>query len=132
MSADRIPRPRVLAIAMAAAAAIAAGALPPISATLRASDARRTAAQPPPARTDNLVALEMGGRTEGGRATGVDAGYLAEKALDGDPSTMYAAPNRTPLVLSFIGHDPALVSDVTITFASGPAKAPYGWPADYS
>jgi von Willebrand factor type A domain len=85
-----------------------------------------------PPRTDNLVALEMGGRTEGGRATGVDAGYLAERALDGDPSTMHAAPVGTPLVLSFVGHDVALVSDVTITFASSPAKPPYGWPADYT
>ena len=94
--------------------------------------APRGAAQALKPRGDNLVALEMGGRTEGGRATGVDAGFLAERALDGDPSTMYAAPAGTPLVLSFIGHDTALVSDVTITFASGPAKAPYGWPADYS
>jgi hypothetical protein len=90
------------------------------------------ALQTPAPRTDNLVALELGGRTEGGRASGVAAGYLAEEALDGNPTTMYAAPAGTPLVLSFIGHDTALVSEVAITFASPPAKAPYGWPADFS
>jgi hypothetical protein len=102
-----------------------------------AAASRSTAHQTPPQRptrvaTDNLVALEMGGRAEGGRASGVDAGYLAERALDGDPSTMYAAPVGTPLVLSFIGRDVTLVADVTIAFASAPAKAPYGWPADDS
>jgi hypothetical protein len=85
-----------------------------------------------PTRTDDLVAAEMGGRAEGGRASGVADGFLDQNAIDGDSSTMYAAPIGTPLVLSFIGHDVALVSDVTITFASAPAKAPYGWPADYS
>jgi hypothetical protein len=104
-------------IALVAIGAIPVGARAPIAAA---------------SRTDNLVALEMGGRAEGGRATGVDAGFLDDRALDGDPATMYAAPAGTPLVLSFIGHDTALVSDVTITFASAPAKAPYGWPADYS
>ena len=74
----------------------------------------------------------MGGRAEGGRATGVADGFLDQNALDGDPSTIYAAPVGTPLVVSFIGHDVALVSDVTITYASPPAKAPYGWPTDYS
>jgi hypothetical protein len=88
--------------------------------------------QTPKPRTDNLVASEMGGRAEGGRASGVADGFLDQNAIDGDSSTIYAAPVGTPLVVSFIGHDEALVSDVTITFASAPAKAPYGWPADYS
>jgi hypothetical protein len=88
--------------------------------------------QAPAPRTDDIVASEMGGRAEGGRATGVADGFLDQNAIDGDPITIYAAPLGTPLVLSFIGHDTALVSDVTITFPSTPAKAPYSWPADYS
>jgi hypothetical protein len=103
-----------------------------LGATHASVDTRAAAQESKPIATDNLVSLEMGGRTEGGRAAGVDSGYLAERALDGDPSTIYAAPAEAPLVLSFMGRDTALVSDVTITFASGPAKAPYGWPADYS
>ena len=123
---------RVLAIAIAAIVAVRAGALSPIAAASRAIIVPQSTAQTSKRRIDDLVALEMGGRTEGGRATGVDVGFLGERALDGDPSSVYAAPAGTPLVLSFIGHDVALVSDVTITFASGPAKAPYGWPADFS
>ena len=121
----------VLVSAMAAVLALIAGPLSPIGAASRAIAVTSTLQTSKP-RADNLVALEMGGRAEGGRATGVDAGFLAERALDGDSSTMYAAPVGTPLVLSFIGRDVALVSDVTITFATGPAKAPYAWPADYS
>ncbi|MGH9410315.1 MAG: discoidin domain-containing protein, partial [Vicinamibacterales bacterium] len=120
-----------LAAAIVCVGIVDAPLAPPIAAAPPIPGTSRVAQTPKP-RTDNLVALEMGGRTEGGRAAGVDSGYLAERALDGDPSTMYAAPVGTPLVLSFIGHDTALVSDVTISFASGPAKAPYGWPAYYS
>lgn len=123
---------RALVIAVAAVAVAPAGVLSALRAAPRAFVAPRRAAQTPTHHTDNLVALEMGGRAEGGRATGVADGFLDQNALDGDSSTIYAAPVGTPLVLSFIGHDVALVSDVTITFASPPAKAPYGWPADFS
>jgi hypothetical protein len=112
------------------ATAIAVGALSAI--VLASRPGPQTPSQGPAPRTDDIVASEMGGRAEGGRATGVADGFLDQNAIDGDPSTIYAAPLATPLVLSFIGHDSALVSDVTITFASAPAKAPYAWPADYS
>lgn len=67
-------------------------------------------------RTDNLVALEMGGRVEN-RMRDLGRERSADKALDGDPSTYWMAPTITPeLVLSFLGHDSALVSSVTLTF----------------
>src|SRR5581483_4284897 len=114
------------ALALCVPSLLASGRPPHVD---RATHAAQT---PKPPRTDNLVAIEMGGRHEGGRETGVAAGFLAENALDGDPLTMYAAPTGTQTVLSFIGRDSVLVSDVTITFATPPAKAPYGWPDDFS
>jgi len=119
-------------IVVTTAIALGAGALAPVVSASRAMLGPQTPAAAIAPRTDNLVASEMGGRAEGGRAPGVADGFLDQNAIDGDPSTIYAAPLGTPLVLSFVGHDVALISDVTITFASAPAKAPYGWPADYS
>ncbi len=120
------------ATAPVVAAAIAAGALSSIAAASHSITRPQATPTAPAARTDDLVASEMGGRAEGGRASGVADGFLDQNAIDGDPSSIYAAPLGTPLVLSFIGRDTALVSDVTITFASQAAKAPYGWPADNS
>jgi von Willebrand factor type A domain len=90
-----------------------------------------------PAHTDNLAALAMGGRVESPRSSGTPDGFLAERALDGDPATVWAdigARLHEPVgfVLSFIGRDIALVSEVTITFPSVSARLPYGWPTDSS
>ena len=72
------------------------------------------ASSPRLARTDNLVALEMGGRVEGHNVIVLE--YGPTRALDGKPNTWitgYASPS---IVLSFIGHNTALVSGVSVTF----------------
>jgi hypothetical protein len=87
------------------AAAIVAGALSPIFAAsrpMRTDQASSQAASAKP-RTDNLVALEMGGRFENQPARPGDLSNVPERALDGIPRTMWATlfPPET-LVLSFI------------------------------
>jgi len=73
------------------------------------------ASSPRLARTDNLVALEMGGRVEGHDRVTLDFGPT--RALDGKPNTFWLTGYTSPnLVLSFIGHDTALVSGISITF----------------
>ncbi len=130
---SRMPAMIAFGAALTAAFALCVQSLSARAGSFRAGRSPRAAAQAAkPPRSDNLIAVEMGGRHEGGSETGVAAGFLAEEALDGDPSTIYAAPTGTPTVFSFIGRDLALVSDVAITFATPPAKAPYGWPADFS
>jgi von Willebrand factor type A domain len=80
---------------------------------------RPQAARPP--RTDNLVALEMGGRVENSIRVPLDA-YVPTTLLDGDPATFLITTATAPdVVLSFLGHDTALVSGVTLTF---PPAAP--------
>src|SRR5258708_5316188 len=74
----------------------------------------QTATTPPP-RTDNLVALEMGGRVES-RLRDLGREYSIDKAMDGDPKTVWLSWGTKPeIVLSFFAHDSALVSAVTIT-----------------
>ncbi len=68
-----------------------------------------------PARTDNLVALEMGGRVES-RMRDLGREYTIDKAMDGDPKTFWLSWGTKPeVVFSFFAHDSALVSAVTIT-----------------
>ena len=111
------------------AAAIVAGALSPIFAAsrpMRTDQASSQAASAKP-RTDNLVALEMGGRFENQPARPGDLSIVPERALDGNPRTMWATlfPPET-LVLSFIGRDTALVSSVSITSPDPASPPPYG------
>ena len=84
-------------------------------------------AQTPKPRTDNLAALEMGGRFENQPARPGDLSSVPERALDGNPRTMWATlfPPET-LVLSFIGRDTALVSSVSITSPDPASPPPYG------
>ena len=95
------------------------------STTRRAAVSRTT---PPLAgpRTDNLVALEMGGRFENQPSRPGELAFVPERALDGDPKTMWAElfPPAT-IVLSFPGRDTALVSSVSITAPSPSAPPPY-------
>ena len=90
-----------------------------------AQAATSQAARPP--RTDNLVALEMGGRVENQPARPGDARVRAERALDGDAKTMWAElfPPAT-IVLSFIGRDTALVASVSIASPNADSPPPYG------
>jgi hypothetical protein len=83
-------------------------------------------AAPPPARTDNLVALEMGGRVENQPSRPGPLAFVPERALDGDPKTMWADlfPPAS-IVLSFAGRDTALVSSVSITPPDATAPPPY-------
>jgi Mg-chelatase subunit ChlD len=68
-----------------------------------------------PARTDNLVALEMGGRVET-RLRELTRENSIDKAMDGDPKTVWLSWGTKPeVVFSFFAHDTALVSSVTIT-----------------
>jgi Mg-chelatase subunit ChlD len=94
----------------------------------------------PPARpphTDNLVALEMGGRIES-RLRLLAGEYFATKLLDGDPRTLWMASGRLPheIVLSFLGRDTALVSGVTLAFPPSANDPIWGepnslmWPKD--
>jgi hypothetical protein len=70
--------------------------------------------QLPAIAADNLVALEMGGRVE--RTTSRPDGYEGERAIDGDPASVWVTTGGpAEVVLSFIGRDTALVSDVTVT-----------------
>jgi Mg-chelatase subunit ChlD len=88
-------------------------------------------------RTDNLVALEMGGRIES-RLRLLAGEYFGTKLLDGDPSTLWLASGRLPheIVLSFLGRDTALVSGVTLTFPTSANDPIWGernslmWPKD--
>ena len=123
MRAHTTSRTRVFAIAIAAAVAIAAGALSPIAAASHTTVAATASAptRPPPQtpkpRTDNLVALEMGGRVENQPLRPGDLKFVPERALDGDPTTMWLEvfPPHV-LTLSFIGHDTALVASVAIAY----------------
>src|SRR5690242_10562200 len=70
---------------------------------------------PAPAHTDNLIALEMGGRVET-RMRDLGLEYTIDKAMDGDPKTFWLSWGTKPeVVFSFFAHDSALVSAVTIT-----------------
>lgn len=70
---------------------------------------------PAPARTDNLIALEMGGRVET-RMRDLGLEYTIDKAMDGDPKTVWLSWGTKPeVVFSFFAHDSALVSAVTMT-----------------
>ena len=85
---------------------------------------RTQAARPP--RTDNLVALEMGGRVENQPSRPGDLTVVPERMLDGDTKTMWL--DRVPpgsIVLSFIGRDAALVASVSITSPDAAAPPPY-------
>src|SRR5260370_36249103 len=74
----------------------------------------QTATTPPP-RTDNLVALEMGGRVES-RLRDLTRENSIDKAMDGDPKTVWLSWGTKPeVVFSFFARDSALVSAVTIT-----------------
>jgi hypothetical protein len=111
------------------AAAIVAGALSPIVAASRAMGTNQAPSPQAPsakARTDNLVALEMGGRLENQPVRPGDLAFVPERALDGNPRTMWATlfPPET-LVLSFIGRDSALVSSVSITSPDPTSPPPY-------
>ncbi len=96
------------------------------STTRRAAVSRTT---PPLAgpRTDNLVALEMGGRVENQPARPGALGFVPERALDGDAKTMWAElfPPAT-IVLSFIGRDTALVASVSFASPNADSPPPYG------
>jgi hypothetical protein len=124
-------RTRALAIAVAAASAIAAGALSPIAEASRAivapaGDPTRMLPQTPKPRTDNLVALEMGGRVENQPARPGPLPFVPERALDGDPKTMWAVLfPPTSIVLSFVGRDAALVASVSITAPDPTSPPPY-------
>ncbi|HEY3885833.1 MAG TPA: hypothetical protein VGL62_11530, partial [Vicinamibacterales bacterium] len=123
---------RVFRFVSATVTVIAAGALSPIAAASHASGAThatgatQTAAQPPKPRTDNLVALEMGGRVENQPIRPGELAFVPERALDGDPKTMWADlfPPAS-IVLSFVGRDTALVSSVSITAPDPTAPPPY-------
>lgn len=121
------PRARLFVIAAASAAAVAAGALSPIVLASRSMFAAPTASQAPNPRTDNLVALEMGARFELQPERPGELAFVPERALDGDPKTMWATlfPPES-LVLSFIGRDTALVSSVSITPPDPTSPPPYG------
>jgi hypothetical protein len=126
MRVSRSSRTRALAIALTFASAVAAGALSSPVAASRAVAAARTAPQDVKPRTDNLVALEMGGRFELQPERPGELAFVPERALDGDPKTMWATlfpPDS--LVLSFVGRDTALVSTVSITSPDPKAPAPY-------
>ena len=104
-----------------AAAPSAAGGAPPSTGNAAAQAAPHetllvpAVSSPRLARTDNLVALEMGGRVEGHDRIILE--YGPSRALDGKPGTFWITGAPAPsLVLSFIGHDTALVSGVSITF----------------
>ena len=67
--------------------------------------------------TDNLIALEMGGRVEYFPSRGL-ADYARIMLLDSNPNTFWAlGGNGYPqdVVVSFLNHDVALVSGVTLT-----------------
>ncbi len=125
-------RVRALAIACGAAVAIAAGARSPVVAASHAiaaataSAPKQPPAQAPKARTDNLVALEMGGRLENQPSRPGPLAFVPERALDGDAKTMWAElfPPAS-LVLSFLGRDTALVSSVSIAAPDPTAPPPY-------
>jgi hypothetical protein len=119
-----------------AAAALALCSFTSLSAGSESPDGDRTmrptaqaptsqAARPP--RTDNLVALEMGGRIENQPARPGALGFVPERALDGDAKTMWAElfPPAT-IVLSFIGRDTALVASVSIASPNTGSPPPYG------
>jgi hypothetical protein len=73
------------------------------------------ASSPRLARTDNLVALEMGGRVESRERVTLE--YAPTRALDGKPNTFWLTGGSSPsIVLSFIGRDTALVGGVSVTF----------------
>jgi hypothetical protein len=70
-----------------------------------------------PPRTDNLVVLEMGGYVESSSRSW-SADYAPVGVLDGDPATIWTSASSSfpqQLVLSFLGHDAALVAGVTMT-----------------
>ncbi|MGH9409169.1 MAG: hypothetical protein ACRD1V_06920 [Vicinamibacterales bacterium] len=97
--------------------------------------ATRQAARP--SHTDNLVALEMGGRVESPPSSGTPDGFFVAQLLDGNPATIWTDTSAglseaTSFVVSFIGRDTALVSGVTITFPSASARRPYAWAPDLS
>jgi hypothetical protein len=98
--------------------------------------AQATASRQPPPRTDNLIALEMGGRVES-RLRDLGREYSIDKAMDGDPKTVWLSWGTKPeVVFSFFARDSALVSAVTITLPPAavdpiwkePAEA--FWPKD--
>jgi Mg-chelatase subunit ChlD len=68
-----------------------------------------------PPRTDNLIALETGGRVES-RMRDLGHEYSIDKAMDGEAKTIWLSWGTRPeVVFSFFAHDSALVSGVTIT-----------------
>lgn len=84
----------------------------------------------PPAHTDNLVALEMGGRVET-RLRDLTRENSIDKAMDGDPKTVWLSWGTKPdVVFSFFGRDSALVSGVTITLPPAGKDPIWGEPSD--
>ena len=126
MRAETTSRTRLFAIAIAALLAIVAGTLSPIAAASRAFATAWAPPQSPKPRTDNLVALEMGGRVENQPLRPGDLTIVPERALDGDLKTMWETlfPPET-IVLSFAGRDTALVSSVAITSPDLTSSTPF-------
>jgi len=114
------PQPPPASVAPQAAATQRATAAPAErgaagSSTTLAGAAVSTSATPP--NTANLAALEMGGHVESGK--GLSLQYATFRLLDGDTSTAWSSEMNAKfpqeIVVSFLAHDSALVSGVTIT-----------------
>jgi hypothetical protein len=128
LTGDDEGRVRVVRIRHGAVVAIAAALLSLPSLAARSGPALTPGAAQPaaPPRTDNLVALEMGGRVENRPSR--PQGFEPERALDGNPSSYFATVGDPEIVLSFIGRDTALVGEVTVRNPSAAIKD--GWVGD--
>jgi hypothetical protein len=99
------------------------------AATFATAIAAAQATNPPP-RTDNLVALEMGGRVES-RLRDLGREYSIDKAIDGDPKSVWLSWGTKPeVVFSFFARDSALVSAVTITLPAAAVDPIWKEPAE--